>query len=422
MRNITRLLTGIAFTLLLFGCQKNSSPVNYDLIPICQDDLYGYISPKGDWVIKPKYAYVSAFVDGLAFAKKESDGLYGFIDTDGKWVIKPKYKYATFFTDGIAFVVDDNNTIIAIDKKDKELFKLKKAKTVINYDSNGQAWFRNNDGLWGTVDKKGEIVIKPKYEKIIEVNNGFAIVKKNDSYRVINDRDEIVYKTKNGSISGLSEGIFWVKKSDDKHVAMNTEGNELFSVRADGIYGFRNGTAIIYRDSKYGLIDKEGEIIIRPKYSDMTIFSNTNDDLVFAQEEDDGYGLINRDGDWVIKPKYDQAYPFMKNGLAMVVVDDLIGFINRDGEYAIKPKFEFTYSTLDAMASLIYDLYLIMCRVDESSVYNYEEASEAAEEEATSEDDYYWVDSVAVAEVAAAELWDAPEVEASRRGGSLEAW
>src|SRR5579872_1780126 len=58
--------------------------------------LYGFINPKGDWVIMPQYNSARSFSNGLAAVMMQ--GYWGYIDTAGKWVMRPQYHLAGPFS------------------------------------------------------------------------------------------------------------------------------------------------------------------------------------------------------------------------------------------------------------------------------------------------------------------------------------
>ena len=51
---------------------------------------WGYVNPKGNYVINPQFKSAEMFIEGLALVE-DNEGNYGYIDTTGKYVIVPKY-------------------------------------------------------------------------------------------------------------------------------------------------------------------------------------------------------------------------------------------------------------------------------------------------------------------------------------------
>ena len=62
------------------------------------DEKYGYIDEKGEYVIDPVYHYAYGFAEnGLARVGSKS-GKWGYIDKNGKYVIRPRFDYAGRFS------------------------------------------------------------------------------------------------------------------------------------------------------------------------------------------------------------------------------------------------------------------------------------------------------------------------------------
>lgn len=56
--------------------------------------------------------------------------------------------------------------------------------------------------------------------------------------------------------------------------------------------------------------------------------------------EDGHFGYIDQTGKMVIAPQFDFAYPFQKNGMALVIVDLKYGLINTSGDFLLPPEGE----------------------------------------------------------------------------------
>ena len=64
---------------------------------------WGYLDPRGQWAIPPKFERAGVFRNGLAPAR-EAGGKWGFLRPDGSWGIEPKYSRVKGFSDGLAAV------------------------------------------------------------------------------------------------------------------------------------------------------------------------------------------------------------------------------------------------------------------------------------------------------------------------------
>ncbi len=86
-----------------------------------ENDKYGFINAKGEWVIKPQYTEADPFFEGLAAVS--IDYKWGFIDKTGKLVIPAEYSSLGRFKDGIAM----------IEKTDEYLYINKQGKVILHF-------------------------------------------------------------------------------------------------------------------------------------------------------------------------------------------------------------------------------------------------------------------------------------------------
>lgn len=99
---------------------------------------------------------------------------------------------------------------------------------------------------------------------------------------------------------------------------------------------FSEGLAPVRIFSKWGYIDRRGELAIKPQYDRAYSFS---EGLALVQQRSEyggrpRCGYINKQGHWVIQPTYEYANPFSE-GLAGVFDGEYWGFIDREGNVRI---------------------------------------------------------------------------------------
>src|ERR1051326_9062601 len=152
------------------------------LIPIQQNDRWGYIDRSGKIVIEPRFESAGEFSEGLAVASLEERS--GFIDTSGKIVIEPKYPVARPFSEGLARVQVSGEPYSYegqwgfIDRTGQMVIAARFGKlegvSEEAYDFHDGLAMIQSGGLTGFIDKKGNTVIRAHFQYAYPFNEGLA--------------------------------------------------------------------------------------------------------------------------------------------------------------------------------------------------------------------------------------------------------
>jgi len=294
----------------------------------------GLIDKNGVVVVKPQYATIGPFQDGLAAVSKlntskppKSDNkykpesyLYGYIDRTGKVIIKPQYENARAFRDGVALVSSGSSHTKLIDRTGKVLFEAETQQMAT--DLGGIYAVTEKHGRTGLIDKTGKRLLPQEYDGINSFDN------RNQSYDQSYEPD----------VDQAPEKFFEISR-DGKCGVIDFKGNIIIPPTFHEILSYQNGHATIGVNGKYGFADSSGKIVIKPTYDFVTAY----DDLI-AVKEGANWKLINSSGNTVNGAHIDgvivqNGERWLVNGRAPVIVGDSCGFVDKNGLIAIKPTF-----------------------------------------------------------------------------------
>ncbi len=164
----------------------NAKDPSEGLIPFQgSNKKWGFLDGEGKVAIDPQYSKISGFKNGLA-AVRGTDDKMGFINQSGEWVIPTKFLSASDFDEesDLARVkdevgwgyVDREGTVHRMNDTDiwKDFFS-------------GRSKGRKAD-MFGFYGADMQWVIQPKYEAVQDFSNGYAAVRVNGLWGLV-DRD-----------------------------------------------------------------------------------------------------------------------------------------------------------------------------------------------------------------------------------------
>ncbi|MBR5236116.1 MAG: WG repeat-containing protein [Clostridia bacterium] len=146
------------------------------------------------------------------------------------------------------------------------------------------------------------------------------------------------------------------------------------------VYPFKDGTARVVTDLKWGLVDQNLKTVLAPKWDYLgevseglrtmrqgTLFGFTDEkgkqvisptfshaepfsqELSAVKNEEGLWGYINTKGKTVIPFSFEDAHSF-SDGLALVKYEGAYGYINKDGDMTITPTYEEAYPFSEGLA------------------------------------------------------------------------
>ena len=335
------------------------------------DGKAGYIDRTGEMVIKPQFEVAENFKDGLAPVK--IDGKWGFINSTGHFQIDPQFDWIYWegFNEGICPAgingkkggIDITGNFV-IEPKYEMALKFSDGLIPVRIEK-----FPIWGEKWIYLDRTGEQAIKKEFYGADSFTDGRSFVKVGFDEWALIDRTGAVVSKKHFTydpIDKFSERLQAVKISN-KWGYIDRDGRIVIKPQFEDANNFSEGLAAVRVGCHYGFIDKLGKFVIPPTFETAWKFSEGLAPVApagkytlgrrfkskgkwvqacghgFGSTERQGY--IDKNGTMVIEPTFGRAYLFT-NGLAMVsfgeMSDDLsaigkLGYIDKSGKYIWRP-------------------------------------------------------------------------------------
>jgi hypothetical protein len=292
----------------------------------------GYIDQTGNIVIPATFPQWggnsgSEFHDGLL---EIADGIY--VDTTGKKVIDKGFWRGWDFSEGLAVAM------------------------------------RRDENKWGYIDKTGEFVIGPQFDKssndyVWPFEGGFAKIEVAGKFGYINHSGKFAIPPQfldgesfaNGMARVIVEGPCVYVKTESacpnfgvvpkgtkqdaklpvcKYTFIDKSGRIIANQRFVDTRNFGEGLAPVRVGELWGYLDAQGTISILPRFDTAESFS---DGLAMVSERG-LYGFVDHTGSYAIRPQWKSADGFVE-GRAVVGDGKMYWYIDHRGEQAIPGKF-----------------------------------------------------------------------------------
>lgn len=219
----------------------------------------------------------------------------------------------------------------------------------------GTAWVQK-DGRGGQpnrigrINKNGEWVATIEYEDywLQPIGKGIVCTIGSGTSRLINERGESTSKF--DRIGTFSENGLAPATREAPYGYINRQGEWVIKPVFSEAAPFVNGLAKVTLDGRSGFIDSQGQWVAAPGEAQAAApkkgsggvqpeKETPGSGLSVARAPDaSAYGYVDSRGEWVIKPIFSEAYAFSE-GLARVRYGLWYGFIKADGTWAIPPNF-----------------------------------------------------------------------------------
>lgn len=296
---------------------------------IKKDDKFGLSNASGNVIIEPIYTEISALTTDYTngYIVKDNEGNYGVIGNDKTQILDCKYN-------NIKHVCGSGLYVVKVGDKWKVVKNNEDEGTEIKYSDvksiNNENFVVAKDNSYGIVDKSQNEKVALDYQYLEYVFSDYYIAKKDDKYGVINSSAEVLVNFDYDKIKYNKDADCLVgTKNDDNNKYLIDRNLELkqtctsFSVNNGYIRAkigdeykffnlkfeeknnrevYPNNTLFVARnDGKFGLVNKDGKLVVSYQYEDIT---EQNEYGYVAVKKDGKWGVIDQYANSVVDPKY----------------------------------------------------------------------------------------------------------------------
>jgi len=295
----------VVISILLSALLAQPQPAT--LHPFLAGSHWGFIDKRGTVKIKPEFDSANRFSDGLAAVKK--DGRWGYVNLEGRIVIDYHFLAEPgFFSEGRA-------ASRAADQKNDQL---------------------------GFLDRKGEFVVEPQFDRALYYSKGLVAVLKNGKWRYLDLSGRVVIPAEFEDAASFHEGLARVRIGN-KVGFIDHLGGMVIESNFDAAGNFSGGLAPVAKrdgDLKWGYIDRQGKLSVPLQFDSAGEFS---EGLAPVQK---GFlwGFVDSTGDFVIPARYLYAQHF-SYGVAAVQLRETrrYGYVDHYGVLRISAQFSSTW-------------------------------------------------------------------------------
>lgn len=247
------ILSGLSILYTACGGSGNTNFLeDMDIVPMCHvgsSNTYLYFNINGQQAFEGEFTRADLFSCGLAKVGKHENDTYRtvFIDKQGKTVFDvSNYREVTGFWDDMAWAKKEDNSVVALNTKGKEVFVL--AGTPMSMFNDGKALVEMESGKYGIVNTKGDI---SPIETEFEVKK-VPVIYADRLLIYDNARGDGVIDLKGNII--VEPGFYWdVQSFDVNGCAVVGHSRNWFSLID------KNGKELIDSTLKYNILQCDGD-------------------------------------------------------------------------------------------------------------------------------------------------------------------
>lgn len=263
------------------------------ILLVKENNKYGLVNEKGNQIIKCIYdsivsdQYYSTEDEykrtGYIVCNITDEGYrYGYYDYEGSKMLDVEYNEITRLSEG-----SNKEDIYLIIAKNGQYGVYINNNKIINtryqsiiYDSDMQMFIVEITGKYGTIDEKGNEILKVEYSSL-EIKGIYIYAQKDEEQKVLNQKGEEVNVPFNTIIQKTSNSEYYVKivQEEEQQIysLVNSNFKESFEQKYQYLeYIYGEYFIATNMDGKNGIINSKGEVILEFNYDVIQTISSKN--------------------------------------------------------------------------------------------------------------------------------------------------
>ncbi len=268
-------------------------------------------------------------------------------DSNGKLNKKKVAAVAIAFAVIIMFIIGITKLLSTKPKNDEKIISIDYYSVYTN-------------GKWGVINTKGETILQPIYEEMVQVPNkskkvfictydvdynagtykSKAVNEKNETIFSQYEKVEVLQNSDEDGNLQTEENILKVSKNG-KYGIIDFDGKEILPCEYDEIYslnGVKN-SIITVRGNKKGLIDSKGNIIISNEYKDIKTLTNKYENGYIVQNDQNKFGVISYSKKVALECKYDEIKNVYSDNLYVVKENGKLKIVDNNSNSYLEGKY-----------------------------------------------------------------------------------
>ncbi len=222
-----------------------------------------------------------------------------------------------YFPNNNSISVNENNQIrsITLIDSEKEFIQLKEKDQISIFNDNGEVVLKNDfdeivpaidstyiiskKGKRGLIDYDGNLLIKPEYDFIQPGEEGFNVLQKG-KIGYYHPESELFFEP---DFESLFEPVFsfFKTRKEDRYGLLDTNQDKILGFDFESIEVISNNYAWVKTDTTWSMVNlKNGEV----SASGVKGFEPYKEVPYFEIRNENGFGVINQNGEYIIKPVY----------------------------------------------------------------------------------------------------------------------